>query len=75
MNGKCYSQDNGKDPSDLIIKKSEKIAEILDLESFSYDLMETRNSVYVIDVNPASGFYTSKFARNSFLNLAKDKSY
>ena len=73
VNGDVFSQDYCDEVPDLLKRKARKIADILKLECFSFDLIETGNSVFVIDVNPASGFFTSKNARKSFLKMIKEK--
>jgi D-alanine-D-alanine ligase-like ATP-grasp enzyme len=70
VNGNVYSQDEVFNLiNDKIKEVCIKIAESLNnLETFSVDIMQTSKEYYVVDVNPASGFFLSSGARKAFLN-------
>lgn len=73
VTGEVFSQDYCDTVPEMLKKKARKISDILKLECFSFDIIETGNSIYVIDVNPASGFFTSKEARKCFLRFIRKK--
>ncbi|MDR2901699.1 MAG: hypothetical protein LBU87_01135 [Lactobacillales bacterium] len=68
LNGEIFTKDGGLDLNNNIKKICSDISDCLDkIEVFSVDLVQTSNNYYVIDVNPASGFFLSSNARKCFL--------
>ncbi len=67
IRGNLYSK--GKSKIESQVKQiCEKIANVLDLEIFSVDIIKQNNEYIVIDVNPSAGFYLLDEARNKFIN-------
>ena len=74
VKGKLFFK-NIKDYNKLLEKLCNQISTILDnLEVFSVDIIQMSNDNYfVIDVNPAAGFYLSDSGRKYFLNNLEKK--
>ena len=66
INGQIFSKTN-INIDDKIKTICLKISEILNLIAFSADFIENLGQIFVIDVNPAPGFYLSDNARRSFI--------
>lgn len=56
--------ENDKDPISLKIKRiCNKVAKVTGLDVYSADLIETKDKIYIVDVNSAPGFWNSKESR------------
>ncbi len=74
INGKIYLKDKEKiEIDDKLIDISLKISKCLNnMDVFSADVIKLLDEYYIIDVNPASGFYLSKNAREAWFEKMKE---
>lgn len=64
-NGKLCPKNNKKVPN-YMNYISDKIKNIFDIEIYSIDIIKSKKGIYVIDFNPAVGFYLSDKGRKGF---------
>lgn len=65
INGKVFDKNNENNITEEIVKICKVIQTCLNnIEVFSVDIIKTEKQIFIIDVNPASGFYLSDLGRN-----------
>ena len=64
-NGKLCPKNNKKVPN-YMNYISDKIKNAFDIEIYSIDIIKSKKGIYVIDFNPAVGFYLSDRGRKGF---------
>ena len=69
--GKVHARNN-KIVSKEIKKICSMINRTFNMDIYSVDIVKTNNKFFVIDLNPAVGFYLSDKGRKDFINMVND---
>lgn len=74
VDGEIYLQDGERTKIDeKLVEISLNISKCLNnIDTFSADFIKLLDEYYIIDVNPASGFYLSKKARNAWIKKMEE---
>ena len=71
-NGKIHARNQKKVPKE-VKDICQKVNQNFDIDIYSIDIIKTENGIFVIDLNPAVGFYLSDKGRMDFIKTVEDK--